>query len=121
MGLLDRAVAHFKGLPTECIEVPEWGDENGPAKLYYTIPTLADVERAQRVSKGNFSEMAVRLIVMKAQDESGSPLFQQGDHLKLMKQCDPAIVSRISAEISKHLAPPDPKEAEKNSETISED
>lgn len=121
MGLLDRAIAHYKAIPREVLEVAEWGDETGPAKIYYSIPTLQEIEKVRRESKGVEVEMAARLIVLKAEDEAGTKLFQVGDQIKLMRMCHPEVVSRISAEITKHLLPPEPKEAEKNSEPISND
>lgn len=121
MSLLERAVAHYKNLPRDVIEVPEWADENGPAKIFYSIPTLQEVEKVRRESKGGDMEMAARLIVLKAEDEAGGKLFQVGDHIKLLRACHPEVVSRISAEITKHLIAPDPGVAEKNSEAISED
>jgi hypothetical protein len=121
MALIDRVIAHYKGLPREVIEVPEWGDDSGPVRIYYTVPTLHEVGRVRREAKGDEIEMAARLIALKAEDESGNKLFQMGDHMKMTRMGHPEVVSRVSAEITKHLAPPDPREAEKNSETISED
>ena len=33
-GAIDRAVAHFSAQEVRTIEVPEWGDEDGPLVIY---------------------------------------------------------------------------------------
>ena len=44
MSAIDRAKAHFKSLQIKAIEVPEWGDENGPLIVYVEPFTLKGLE-----------------------------------------------------------------------------
>lgn len=98
--ILDRAKAHFSSLSRPAIEVPEWGDDSGPLKIYHTPLTLKEKQliRNRRDSEGVMAAMAQTLII-KAKDALGNPLFTIEDKQGLMTGVDSDVVERVAAEI----------------------
>lgn len=112
MRAIDRAKDHFNSLHVKRIEVPEWGDDKGPFIVYSKPFTLRDQGKLQVVSKSsNESEMLADLLIMKALDEKGDPLFTIEDKVALRTNVDASILARIAAEIMLVV----PQELEKNS------
>lgn len=101
MSIIERAKAHFKSLQVKSIEVPEWGDENGPAILYVEPFTLKDKAKLQAVSRSSGSEVdaLVELIVLKSLDKEGNKVFGIEDKHALRNSIDATVLERISTEI----------------------
>lgn len=97
--LIDRAKAHYKQLSgePECIEVAEWGEGESPAKIYYTPFTLSERMRLGKFSDGH--ELAAEILILKARDESGAPLFTREHKIELMKFVDSAVIARVAKAI----------------------
>jgi len=112
MSAIDRAKAHFKSLQVKTIEVPEWGDENGPLIVYVEPFTLKDKARLQAVTRLGNSEAdtLVELLVMKCLDKDGGKIFTIEDKPVLRNMVDASILERVSTEIMRV----DFKELEKN-------
>ena len=112
MSAIDRAKAHFKSLEVKAIEVPEWGDENGPLIVYVEPFTLKDKARLQAVTRLGNSEAdtLVELLVMKCLDKEGGKIFTIEDKPVLRNMVDASILERVSTEIMRV----DFKELEKN-------
>ena len=112
MSAIDRAKAHFKSLQVKTIEVPEWGDENGPLTIYVEPFTLKDKARLQAVTRLGNSEAdtLVELLVMKCLDKEGGKIFTIEDKPVLRNMVDASILERVSTEIMRV----DFKELEKN-------
>lgn len=66
------------------VEIPEWGDADGPFVAFCRLPSVADVSDAAVVGKGDAGRMNVELVVMKACDEAGKPIFERIDAVDLM-------------------------------------
>lgn len=112
MRAIDRAKDHFNSLHVKRIEVPEWGDDKGPFVVYTKPFTLRDQGKLQVASKNsNESEMLADLLIMKALDEKGEPLFTIEDKVALRTNVDANILARIAAQIMLVV----PQELEKNS------
>lgn len=112
MSAIDRAKAHFKSLQVKTIEVPEWGDENGPLTIYVEPFTLKDKSKLQAVTRLGNSEAdtLVELLVMKCLDKDGAKIFTIEDKPVLRNMVDASILERVSTEIMRV----DFKELEKN-------
>jgi hypothetical protein len=112
MSAIDRAKAHFKSLQVKTIEVPEWGDENGPLIVYVEPFTLKDKSKLQAVTRLGNSEAdtLVELLVMKCLDKDGGKIFTIEDKPVLRNMVDASILERVSTEIMRV----DFKELEKN-------
>jgi hypothetical protein len=112
MRAIDRAKDHFNSLHVKRIEVPEWGDDKGPFVVYTKPFTLRDQGKLQVASKNsNESEMLADLLIMKALDEKGDPLFTIEDKVALRTNVDANVLARIAAQIMLAV----PQELEKNS------
>lgn len=101
MKIIQRASAHFKSLSVKTIEVPEWGDENGPLVIYVEPFTLKEKAKLQNVSKASGSEIdaLVELIVLKCLDSEGNKIFTIEDKPILRNGVDATILERISTAI----------------------
>lgn len=101
MSVIERAKAHFKSLQVKTIEVPEWGDKNGPLIIYVEPFTLKDKAKLQSVSRmtGNEIDALVELIVLKCLDKQGEPIFTIEHKPMLRNAVDATILERISTEI----------------------
>jgi hypothetical protein len=98
MKAIDRAVEHFKQKPVKRIEVPEWGDEQGPLVIFANPITLREQSRLSKVDGGD-AEMLIEVLVMKALDGHGEKLFALDDKPKLRSSADPLVVAKIVSQI----------------------
>ena len=103
--VLESAKAHFRDkLSGELlsVEVPEWLIDGKPVKIYYK-PSLnfAQQEKVLALADQNKkAEAIVQSLIERSLDENGQKMFKQVNRLELMKQIDPAIISRIVGEMS---------------------
>jgi len=99
-GVIDRAVAHFQNREVRIIEVPEWGDENGPLEVYVAPFTLREQTRLQK-SSGNGADANVLadVLIMKALDSGGEKLFTLEDKQAIKDKVDATVLARVAAEI----------------------
>jgi len=112
MKAIEKARAHYQSKPVRKIEVPEWGDAKGPLIVYAHPFTLRDQGKLSQYSTAsNSSESLADLLIMKALDEKGEPLFTIEDKHLLRTQVDANVVARIASEIMRV----DFEEVEKNS------
>ena len=76
MSVLNRAKQHFSDRmdeTMECVEVPEWGDENGPAKIWYR-PAINLREQNQigtLASAGKNDEALAMSVILRARHAAG--------------------------------------------------
>lgn len=75
--------------------------EDGSVFEYWTTPlTLAERQRAQKQSKSEDpSEFALILLVNKAKDENGSPLFTVGDLPELRNAMPASVVEQLMLQL----------------------
>ncbi len=77
------------------VDVPEW--EN--MRIHYRKVTLDDAAEAMRRAKDNQVRQNVEMFVMIAQEEDGSPMFEQLDTLEIMTGADPEVIGRVMMEM----------------------
>ena len=111
MRAIDRVSSHYKRAKNQVIEVPEWGDQTGPFKVFFDPTTPSQRARISDEFENLNAEAYVEVLVMKAQDENGEKLFNADDRHKLLTQADGAIIGRIALQM---LAPCDAGKLEKN-------
>lgn len=66
------------------VEIPEWGDADGPYVAWCRLPSVADVTASVAAANGDLGRQNVELVVLKACDAEGKPLFDRIDALELM-------------------------------------
>ena len=98
--VMGRITAHWRQRARlRPIQVPEWG-----MTVHVRPPNMAELAEIGRVSEEEGEHAAaIRAIVLLARDEHGRPIFQRGHEAELMREADPQVILRLSAEI---LRPP---------------
>lgn len=99
--ILDLARAHFDNMRGQEIEIPEWGDDNGPLVAYYDPPTLRTRQTIQhRAGKSESRQMALT-VLLSLKDEDGKVLFKDDAPTlaALEGQVDPKVMARIAQKI----------------------
>lgn len=96
MSILDNAKQHFSEKEVKHIEVPEWGDENGPLIIYAEPLTLQDKQKIYKKAKeGELISLAYVLIWF-AKDKDGEKLFTIEDKRTLLNAVDPNVLARAA-------------------------
>lgn len=99
--ILEKARAHFSNMQRRVIEVPEWGDDDGPAKIYAPALTLADRQKIEKRSNNDPVARLVNTIIHAAQNEDGTRMFADDASTRraFEREIEPAIVARIAEAI----------------------
>ncbi len=100
--LLEAAKQHWRAKLADgmqCVEVPEWGTPEQPARVWFRPLTLE--EEGQILSVDGDAEQLAMYLIVRARDEEGRKLFRKVDRLELMKHVDPQVIARIVGEMRK--------------------
>lgn len=88
MSIAKRIAAKRAEQEREVVEVPEWGEEDEPLRLYFSPITARDMEKVQRKHPNFLSNVTlgamVDVLIMKCEDEKGDPAFKLEDKPILM-------------------------------------
>jgi hypothetical protein len=100
--MLEKAKTHFKHIldseGLQCIVVPEWGDKNQPAKIYFKPMSALPVKTYSRlVELGSQQtvEAFIDILILRCLDESGKPLFKAIDKTEMLREISPIVVCDI--------------------------
>jgi len=97
MSILERAKAHFDKQDVIEITIPEWEDEQGNPTIIYSKPlTLAEKRKLLKFAKEDDIEFVARLVILKALDKTGEPVFDLGDRMTMLNSVDPNVLTRIA-------------------------
>ena len=99
MSAIDNAKKHFAEQDVKVIEVPEWGDENKPLKIYSKPLTLAETSKLYKMSKDDDLTMMAYVLIYKALDENGDKLFDLSDKRALLNDVDQQILVDVATQI----------------------
>jgi hypothetical protein len=99
MKAIDNAKKHFAEQDVKVIEVPEWGDENKPLKIYSKPLTLAETSKLYKMSKEDDLTMMAYVLIYKALDENGDKLFDLADKNALLNHVDREILVSVATQI----------------------
>jgi len=112
MAVIDRIKAHFAGLKPEFIEVPEWGDENGPLVIYARRRSLEITSAIGNAMDKGSGHGIVETLIQLAVDQDGNKLFKPADRLELMKCAEKDVAQRVANFLYTGKLPP--KEGEED-------
>jgi hypothetical protein len=112
---IDYVRQAFFAVGTRELAVPEWSTDDYPFTIWYTPITPADEDAIRARDPKPGAEYNVAVLITKAKDAQGQPLFQWGDKHALMTNCDYLTIIRLVNEMSRTLTA---EEAKKNSMTI---
>ena len=99
MSAIDNAKKHFAEQDVKVIEVPEWGDEDNPLKIYSKPLTLAETSKLYKMSKEDDLTMMAYVLIYKALDENGDKLFDLSDKNSLLNKVDREVLVNIAQQI----------------------
>ena len=92
----ERVKAHLESLSDQVLEVPEWGEDGQALRIHFRPLTLHERQQLYPyASKGDLSYLA-RVIILKARDEAGAPLFGKEDRTLLQFHAVAAVVERVA-------------------------
>ena len=100
MSVLDRAKQHFADRMAEnmeVIEVPEWGDEQGPAKVWYrpAINLREQNQLATLANAGKNDEALAMTLILRARNEDGSLMFHKNSMMEFRTFVDPEVIANV--------------------------
>jgi hypothetical protein len=99
MSVIDNAKKHFAEQDVKVIEVPEWGEDDKPLKIYSKPLTLAETSKLYKMSKEDDLTMMAYVLIYKALDENGDKLFDLADKNALLNNVDREILVGVATKI----------------------
>ncbi|SHE68098.1 hypothetical protein SAMN02745157_0699 [Kaistia soli DSM 19436] len=111
MNIIDRVQRHYDDLGRKSIDVPEWGEDNTPLKIYWTPLTALQHRKIVTGEDGRTAKLLVSVLIMKAEDGDGRRIFKEEDRGVLMSKVDLHVITRVANAI---LAERTIEELEKN-------
>ena len=100
----------------EVIEVAEWGDENGPAKIWYR-PAINLREQNQigtLANSGKNDEALAMSVILRARNEDGTMMFNKNNVMEFRTFVDPEVIASIVMEMNADEFEITDEEIEKN-------
>jgi len=114
MKAIDAVLQHVRDIGTRHVDVPEWVIDGQPLRIHYTPLSVKEREQISRKSATMGGDIDIEILMLKALDADGKPLFTLEDKPKL-RMCASAVISRVAGEM---IALPNVAELEKNSAAI---
>lgn len=101
--MLNIARQHFDLMRGRSVEVPEWQVDGRPVTVHFDPMTLHQRHQLQQRARGNEARGIALAVIMFAKDESDARMFEDDAETlaALESQVDPAILSRIAAEMTR--------------------
>jgi len=98
--IIGRATEHYNQKPVRRIEIPEWGDDEGPLVVFSEPFTLRDQGKISTITKNQpESEVLAELLVMKLIDDQGNKVFTVEDKQALRTSVDAQVVACVANQI----------------------
>lgn len=93
-------VAHHAARESRVVLVPEWAVDGQPLAIHVTPMTLAEQQRIREAGQreGDAARL-VQVLITKARDGEGKPLFTVADKVTLLTSCDPDVLARVVIEM----------------------
>ena len=102
MSIAKRIAAKRADQEREVVEVPEWGEEDDPLRLYFGPVTARDIEKVQRKHPNFLNSVTmpamVEILILKCEDEKGDPAFTLEDKPILMGE-PIGVISKVFATV----------------------
>jgi len=114
MDILTNAKKHFDEISgvLSKIEVPEWGDDSGPAVIYSKPINMTQKSEMYGLQEQNkFDEYMFLQLFHMARNKDGIRLFRREDRDDFMKRVDPDVMSSVVNKLKNELTA---EEIEKN-------
>jgi hypothetical protein len=92
MSIIGRVTAHYNLNRQQFIDVPEWGENGTPLRVYWRLLTIEQREKLFAMQ----NRTDVDILIAMATDADGKPLFDKADKPELRLNADAAIITRIA-------------------------
>lgn len=113
MSLIDQVKGHYDSKGFNSIEVPEWGDEDGPLIVYFSPMTIDQQNKLYKLSKdGNTISALVDMLIMKSESKDGKKLFTREDKHQLLHHADPDVITKVIEAVRGDIVTPEEAEGE---------
>ena len=99
MSAIDNAKKHFAEQDVKVIEVPEWGEDDKPLRIFSKPLTLAETSKLYKMSKEDHLTMMAYVLIYKALNNDGDKLFDLADKNALLNNVDREVLMRVAQEI----------------------
>lgn len=100
--VLEKAKQHFRnvisGEGLRHIDVPEWGDNGQPLKIYFKpLPALSIKQYSRFIELGTQQtvEAFVEMLILRCLDSEGRALFKPMDKTEMLRHISPIVVCDI--------------------------
>lgn len=99
--ILNKAKAHFREVLAQGlrgpIKVPEWDTEvwYKPAINFQQESKIIELQ-----NQGKTADALCEMLIIRALDKNGTPLFNKADKPEIMREIDPAIILRIITDMN---------------------
>lgn len=104
MNIIKNAKAHFQNKVADellMIEVPEWGEGEEPAKIYYRKVMSHKTQRQiNEHAKDGDIEALIDIIILRSLDVDGKSLFRQSNRTDFQRLIDPEVLGRVCGEMA---------------------
>jgi len=112
MAVIDQIREHFDRQGVRTVEVPEWGNEQGPLVIHTHPLNMAEKQKIAQAGERDGRLMSlVHALILKARDSKGEPIFTVADKKMLAERADPEVIARVVTEL---MYTPSPEDMEKN-------
>jgi len=114
MSALNNIQARFNSVKGTNIEVPEWGDDKGPLKIFFNPLTAYNAKEISAKPNAGDPTINVDIVIMRALDASGNPAFADTAEVRhiLLHETEAHVLARVAAQLMGQASDP---ELEKNS------
>jgi len=106
--LIEAAVTHFNSKAVRQLHIDEWN-----VTVYSKNLSLDDKSKWMARADGDTTDYLIYSVIFGLADEKGEPIFDVGDKVKLRRNVDPEIVSKLASFVLTPSAVTD-QEREKN-------
>ena len=103
--VLEQAKQHWlkKIGEVRVVEVPEWGTDDEPLKIYVRPASLAVRDQIYQHAKDGSLKALAATLVARSRYEDGRQMFRGPELPELMREVDPDVLARVVEEMNKDL------------------
>jgi hypothetical protein len=113
MSLIDRIQAHRKSLEVRFMDVPEWGEDGKPLRIYARPETLEDFGALAAANEKGFDAVVFETLKRLAVDANGERIFAGVGFIDFKKMASATVAVRVASFLREQVTV---KDAEGNSE-----
>lgn len=114
MTALKNIQNRWQSIINSSFDVPEWGDKNGPLRVFYNPLTAHNASEINRLPNGEDPKSNATIVIMRARNADGSAMFENDEgtiHI-LTCEAEAGVLARVAKQL---MTQKTDEELEKNS------